>query len=84
VTGATVANGSTASGTTGGAALSPTFTGYSGTYGKGGNRVTAGTGGIVLIRYEGSVQRGSGGTYSTAGGLSYHTYTTPGSFTFTG
>lgn len=43
---------------------------------------TGGSGGsgIVIIRYLGA-QRGTGGTYTSAGGYSYHTFTTSGTYT---
>jgi hypothetical protein len=34
----------------------------------------------VIVRYSGA-QRGSGGTYSSAGGFSYHTFTSSGTYT---
>lgn len=40
----------------------------------------SGGSGIVIIRYGGS-QRGSGGTVTSAGGYTYHTFTTSGTFT---
>lgn len=36
--------------------------------------------GIVIIRYLGA-QRGTGGTYTSVGGYSYHTFTTSGTYT---
>jgi hypothetical protein len=36
----------------------------------------------VIIRYSGS-QRGTGGTVSSNGGYTYHTFSTSGTFTFT-
>lgn len=56
--------------------------------GNGGSGAQAGTGrsggnggsGVVIIRYLGS-QRGTGGTVSTAGGYTYHTFTTSGTYT---
>jgi hypothetical protein len=35
---------------------------------------------VVVIRYSGS-QKGSGGTVTSAGGYTYHTFTTSGTFT---
>ena len=49
--------------------------GYSPT-GDGGN----GGSGIIIIRYLGS-QRGSGGTVTSSGGYTYHTFTSSGTFT---
>jgi len=81
-------NGSTASGGTGGGG-----TGANG--GSGGSAGTANTGGgggaqngggfaggsgVVIIRYAGS-QLASGGTVTSAGGYTYHTFTTSGTFT---
>ncbi len=40
----------------------------------------AGGSGIVKIRYSGS-QRGSGGTVTSAGGYTYHTFTSSGAYT---
>lgn len=40
----------------------------------------AGGSGIVIVRYAGS-QRGSGGTVTSSGGYTYHTFTTSGTFT---
>jgi len=40
----------------------------------------AGGSGIVIIRYSGS-QRGSGGTVTSSGGYTYHTFTSSGTFT---
>jgi hypothetical protein len=40
----------------------------------------AGGSGIVIIRYQGS-QKGSGGTVTTSGGYTYHTFTGSGTFT---
>ena len=53
--------------------------------GGGENPVSSSTGGaggsgIVIIRYQGS-QRGTGGTVTSAGGYTYHTFTGSGSFT---
>jgi hypothetical protein len=42
----------------------------------------AGGSGIIIIRYPGA-QRGSGGTVSSVGGNTLHTFTTIGSNTFT-
>jgi hypothetical protein len=43
---------------------------------------TAGSGGsgVVIIRYSGG-QRGSGGTVTSSGGYTYHTFTSSGTFT---
>lgn len=78
--------GSCAGGTGGGGAGSPT-TGTAGTAntGGGGGAAQSGTGGaggsgIVIIRYSGA-QRGSGGTVTSSGGYTYHTFTTSGTYT---
>jgi hypothetical protein len=42
----------------------------------------AGASGIVIIRYLGA-QRGTGGTVTSLGGYTYHSFTSTGSFTFT-
>jgi hypothetical protein len=46
----------------------------------GGGRLSAGGSGIVIIRYAGS-QRGTGGTVTSAGGFTYHTFTSSGTYT---
>lgn len=40
----------------------------------------AGGSGIVIIRYAGA-QKGTGGTVTSAGGYTYHTFTTSGTYT---
>ena len=87
-------NGATAgAGSAGGAAVTVTNAsnfGYNNTYGKGGSGVgngnttaqTAGTNGIVIIRYPGAPSA-TGGTITQSGGYTIHTFTTPGSNTFT-
>jgi hypothetical protein len=47
------------------------------------NSGLAGATGIVIVRYLGA-QRGSGGTVTSAGGYTIHTFATAGTFTFTG
>lgn len=37
--------------------------------------------GVVIIRYAGTVTRGSGGTVTTSGGYTYHTFTSSGTYT---
>jgi hypothetical protein len=37
----------------------------------------------VIVSYTGS-QKGSGGTYSSSGGKSFHAFTSTGTFTYTG
>ena len=53
-----------------------------GSYGNGGNSGTDGTQGVTIIRYLGA-QRGTGGTVTSSGGYTYHTFTTTGSNTYT-
>jgi hypothetical protein len=53
-----------------------TGTAGSGTSGQGNN----GASGIVIVRYSGS-QRGTGGTVTSAGGFTYHTFTASSSYT---
>ena len=48
--------------------------------GAGGGPNSAGGSGLVIIAYPGP-QRGTGGTYSSTGGNSIHTYTASGTFT---
>jgi hypothetical protein len=51
--------------------------------GGGGNdaaRASNGASGVVIIRYAGA-QRGTGGTVTSAGGYTYHTFTSSGTFT---
>lgn len=50
-----------------------TSSGYNRTAGNGGS-------GIVILRYAGS-QRGTGGTVTSSGGYTYHTFTSSGTFT---
>jgi hypothetical protein len=40
----------------------------------------SGGSGLVIIRYSGA-QRGTGGTVTSSGGLTYHTFTSSGTFT---
>jgi hypothetical protein len=40
----------------------------------------AGGSGVVIIRYAGA-QRGTGGTVTSAGGFTYHTFNSSGTFT---
>jgi len=49
-----------------------------GTYGNGGNS-GSGNQGVFIIRYTGS-QRGTGGTVTSSGGYTYHTFTTAGTY----
>jgi hypothetical protein len=50
--------------------------------GAGGSTSSGGNGGsgVVIIRYAGD-QKGTGGTVTSAGGFTYHTFTTSGTFT---
>jgi len=50
-----------------------------GTYGNGGSS-GSGNQGVFIIRYTGS-QRGTGGTVTSSGGYTYHTFTTAGTYT---
>jgi hypothetical protein len=50
-----------------------------GTYGNGGAYQGNGVGGAVIIWYAGT-QKGSGGTVTSSGGYTYHTFTTAGNF----
>jgi hypothetical protein len=47
-----------------------------------GSAITSGAGGsgIVIIRYSGA-QRGTGGTVTSSGGNTIHTFTTSGTYT---
>lgn len=74
VTGATLTAGS---GTTPGDSSNS----LRGSYGNGGaSGANNGTQGILIIRYLGA-QRGSGGTVTSSGGYTYHTFTSAGTFT---
>jgi hypothetical protein len=53
-----------------------------GSYGAGGNSSVNGTQGVVVIAYLGT-QRGTGGTVTSSGGYTYHTFTSTGSNTYT-
>ena len=66
-------NGTTNTGGGGGGGSYNTGTSTSGNGGSGGS-------GIVIIRYVG-IQRGIGGTVTSSGGYTYHTFTTSGTFT---
>ena len=66
-------NGSPGSANTGG--------GAGGSGGGGGNGGGSGGSGIVVLRYAGTTQKGSGGTVSISGGFTYHTFTSSGTFT---
>jgi hypothetical protein len=46
----------------------------------GGGRAAAGGSGVVIIRYAGA-QRGTGGTVTSSGGYTYHTFTSSGTYT---
>jgi hypothetical protein len=50
--------------------------------GNGGNPNNNGSEGVVVIRYKGLLQRADGGTVTTAGGYTYHTFYTGGSPAF--
>ena len=51
---------------------------------SGGTSTSNGDGGCVIIRYDVTTPRASGGTITTSGGYTYHTFTASGTFTFTG
>jgi hypothetical protein len=48
--------------------------------GNGGNPATIGNSGVVIISYAGS-QRGTGGTVTSSGGNTIHTFTSSGTYT---
>jgi len=52
-----------------------------GSYGNAGAVASTGTQGVVIIRYPG-LQRGTGGTVTTSGNFTVHTFTTTGSNSF--
>lgn len=70
------ASGSAGTANTGGGGGGGCFNPSGSVSGSGG----AGGSGIVIIRYAGS-QRGTGGTVTSSGGYTYHTFTTSGTFT---
>jgi hypothetical protein len=51
-----------------------------GSYGAGGPEFADGTQGVFIIRYAGA-QRGTGGTITSSGGYTYHTFTSAGTYT---
>jgi hypothetical protein len=51
-----------------------------GSYGNGGSGTGNGTQGVFIISYLGA-QRGTGGTVTSSGGYTYHTFTTAGTYT---
>jgi hypothetical protein len=55
-------------------------TGGGGGGGNSGNVGSSGGSGVVIIRYLGA-QRGTGGTVTSSGGYTYHTFTTSGTYT---
>ena len=56
-----------------------------GTYGNSGaSGNNAGTQGVFIIRYLGTVAKATGGTITTSGGYTIHTFTSAGTFTYTG
>jgi hypothetical protein len=54
--------------------------GGGGGYGNGAFSGAAGGSGIVIVRYLGA-QRGTGGTVTSAGGFTIHTFTSSGTYT---
>ncbi len=82
--GAAGLGGGGAGATSGGGGIGVTNTG-GGAGGAGRSAYAASAGspggsGIIIIRYAGA-QRGTGGTYSSSGGYSYHTFLTSGTYT---
>lgn len=73
-------NGATASGAVGDNGTANTGGGGGGSRNTGGNYGGNGGSGVVIIRYSGST-KGSGGTVTSAGGYTYHTFTGSGTFT---
>lgn len=71
------ANGVVATTALNGAANTGGGGGGTGQVNTGGN----GGSGVVIVRYVGTTQRGTGGTVTTAGGYTYHTFTSSGTFT---
>ena len=65
--------------TNGNATAGGTNTGGGGGGGQSGGPASGGSG-IVIIRYSGS-QRGTGGTVTSSGGYTYHTFTSSGTYT---
>lgn len=55
-------------------------TGGGGGGGGGGSAIGNGGSGVVIVRYIGS-QKGTGGTVTSSGGYTYHTFTSSGTFT---
>jgi hypothetical protein len=53
--------------------------GGNGVYNGGASQGSGGSG-IVIVRYAGA-QRGTGGTVTSSGGYTYHTFTSSGTFT---
>lgn len=81
----TGSGGSGGGGNGGGSGGGNASAGGTNTGGGGGGAYSSGTGGaggsgIVIIRYIGA-QRGTGGTVTSAGGYTYHTFTSSGTYT---
>jgi hypothetical protein len=72
--------GGTGGGGSGGSAGTANTGGGGGGGNSGGVGLSGGSG-IVIVRYSGTTQRGTGGTVTTAGGYTYHTFTSSGTFT---
>ena len=70
-TGGSAGSGVAGAANTGNGGGSPTGSGAAG---------TSGGSGVVVIRYLGT-QRGTGGTVTSSGGYTIHTFTTSGTFT---
>jgi hypothetical protein len=81
-----VSSGGTGGGGRGGDGANLPFSGTANTGGGGGGTglasqtATNGGSGIVILRYAGD-QRGTGGTITSSGGYTYHTFTTSGTYT---
>ena len=78
--GTTYARGGTRSSTPSGAGSG----GKGGTYYIGTPIAQPGRDGVVVLRYEGTVTKATGGTITTIDGYTYHEFTSNGTFTFTG
>lgn len=78
--GGAVDNGSDKAGGIGGGGTANGGSGVANTGGGGTAPNGSGGSGVVIIRYLGS-QKGSGGTISSSGGYTYHTFTSSGTYT---
>ena len=84
ISGYTAGTGGTGGGGAGGVGSANATAGTTNTGGGGGGGAQASSGsggsGVVIVRYLGS-QRGSGGTITSTGGYTYHTFSSSGTFT---